>query len=278
MMLPASKAMYPPITTKAEYAIIIAYASLISPHIFQERAGIMKKKRLNGEGGLYFDKDRQQWVGSLYDRNKKRHRFRHADKMAVIDWLNKWRPVYCQDNKLCCYDITLQNLAFAFIQSKAENPKIAEGTINYYTYLASKLFPLATMLVSVISARDITQFLATADLSDSNKLKVYQFLRILFGAAARDKIIIDNPILKVEAPEYEPTYDEPFTPEEIRHIITFLKSEPKFMRYYALIVLETVTGARIGEILSIERASIDFSRNCYKITQAVKPIATAQCM
>ena len=71
-------------------------------------------------------------------------------------------------------------------------------------------------------------------------------------------------------PEYEPEYDEPFTPEEIKLIITKLKNTPKFLRYYALCSLESVIGARIGEILGIERSTLNFEKNYCKIKDAVK--------
>ena len=96
----------------------------------------MKKRRSNGEGGLSWDKERQKWCGTLRDTNGKPHKFRHVDKVEVINWLNKMRLVYSSLNPLYSYDTTLQDFTFAFIKNKAANPKIAESTVNYYTYLA----------------------------------------------------------------------------------------------------------------------------------------------
>ena len=93
----------------------------------------MKKRRSNGEGGLSWDKERQKWCGTLRDTNGKPHKFRHVDKVEVINWLNKMRLVYSSLNPLYSYDTTLQDFAFAFIKNKASNPKIAESTVNYYT-------------------------------------------------------------------------------------------------------------------------------------------------
>lgn len=230
----------------------------------------MKKRRSNGEGGLSWDKERQKWCGTLRDTNGKPHKFRHVDKVEVINWLNKMRLVYSSLNPLYSYDTTLQDFAFAFIKNKAANPKIAESTVNYYTYLASKLYPLANEVMNKITPEDINAFIAEADLSASNKSKVYKFLKILFGAARKNNLILENPMDIAIVPEYEPEYDEPFTPEEIKLIITKLKNTPKFLRYYALCSLESVIGARIGEILGIERSTLNFEKNYCKIKDAVK--------
>ena len=85
-------------------------------------------------------------------------------------------------------------------------------------------------------------------------------LKILFGAARKNNLILENPMDIAIIPEYEPEYDEPFTPEEIKLIITKLKNTPKFLRYYALCSLESVIGARIGEILGIERSTLNFEK------------------
>lgn len=230
----------------------------------------MKKRRSNGEGGLSWDKERQKWCGTLRDTSGKPHKFRHTDKVEVINWLNKMRLVYSSLNPLYSYDTTLQDFAFAFIKNKAANPKIAESTVNYYTYLASKLYPLANEVMNKITSEDINAFIAEADLSASNKSKVYKFLKILFGAARKNNLILENPMDIAIAPEYEPEYDEPFTPEEIKLIISKLKNTPKFLRYYALCSLESVIGARIGEILGIERSTLNFEKNYCKIKDAVK--------
>ena len=230
----------------------------------------MKKRRLNGEGGLSWDKNRQKWCGTLRDTNGKPHKFRHADKVEVLNWLNKMRLVYSSLNPLCNYDTTLQDFAFAFIKSKAANPKIAEGTIEYYTYLVSKLYPLANNIICKITPEDVNTFLAEADLSASNKSKVHKMLKILFSAARKNNLVSENPMEKTIAPEYTPEYDEPFTPDEIKLIITYLKNDTKFLRYYALCSLETVIGARIGEILGIERSTLNFEKNYCKIKDAVK--------
>ena len=78
----------------------------------------MKKRRSNGEGGLSWDKERQKWCGTLRDTNGKPHKFRHVDKVEVINWLNKMRLVYSSLNPLYSYDTTLQDFAFAFIKNK----------------------------------------------------------------------------------------------------------------------------------------------------------------
>lgn len=115
----------------------------------------MKKRRSNGEGGLSWDKERQKWCGTLRDTNGKPHKFRHVDKVEVINWLNKMRLVYSSLNPLYSYDTTLQDFAFAFIKNKAVNPKIAESTVNYYTYLASKLYPLANEVMNKIKRSQV---------------------------------------------------------------------------------------------------------------------------
>ena len=69
------------------------------------------------------------------------------------------RLVYSSLNPLYSYDTTLQDFAFAFIKNKAANPKIAESTVNYYTYLASKLYPLANEVMNKITPEDIMPLL-----------------------------------------------------------------------------------------------------------------------
>lgn len=45
-----------------------------------------------------------------------------------------------------------------------------------------------------ITPEDINAFIAEADLSASNKAKVYKFLKILFGAARKNNLILENPM------------------------------------------------------------------------------------
>lgn len=230
----------------------------------------MRKKRLNGEGGLSWDKQRKKWCGSFIDKAGKRHKYRNADKQAVIAWIIEMQTAFAKADAAINYDATLQEYSFAYVKAKAANPKVAESTINYYIYIISKLYPLAEQPMKVITAEDINTFLETADISDSNRLKVYKMLCMLFNSAVRDRLITFNPMGEVAAPEYEPEYDDPFTPQEIAQIINYLRLQPQFLRYYALCSLETVIGARIGEILGIERITLDFNKNCCKIKQAVK--------
>jgi integrase len=107
-----------------------------------------------------------------------------------------------------------------------------------------------------ISIREIEHFLSVkkAEASEWTARKYYTALASAFEKAIGWNFLSDNPFRKVPKPKGKETYPLFFSRTEFEHLLSFITDKD----FRELCITALFTGARLGELLSLEWSDIDF--------------------
>lgn len=141
----------------------------------------------------------------------------------------------------------------------------APGTVFQYSYhLDNYLYPFfADIKLSDFSSAMIKAHLlklGNQGLGYSTLKIIYAILKGIFGGAAEDETIPDNPMLRVPGPKRPKDNfpsDDFLEADQIVRILEHLKGEPLIWQAYIRVSVDT--GARKGEILALTWKDINFT-------------------
>lgn len=233
----------------------------------------MSRVRAKGEGSVYFEKQRQKWrVRIVTPAGIIQKRF--DSQQEAIDYKNEeiakiQQNVYNKDGLAPFGQFVIKYLA-----DFKTYPTVSEGTEIFYQRRANKIAPLVKYPIKNITTEILQHYFLSLKSSQDDKRKTYEFLKMIFTFAVSRQIIQFNPMLAVPKPEMayknEDDEPEPFSQEEIKTILNYLKSDHNQHKYYVMILLEVSTGCRIGELLGILKKWYSSTNQQIKIKKSVK--------
>ena len=232
-----------------------------------------RARRGRGEGSVFFDERRNEWVASLSlgaDANGKRIRrtLYGASKKAVQQKLADLRArvgieLTAERN------ITLA--AFAedwFARDVTQNRR--PTTARYYRLLLDGyiLPQLGRKRLVEITVADVERAIAIARelRSAAMAAKVRTGISRIFNRARKLGIVNANPAAATDVPRVSRKEMAFLTPEQVRALLASAKGE----RLEALIVILATTGIRIGECLALEWRDLDLSRRTLHVTRTLQ--------
>lgn len=234
------------------------------------------KKRMNGEGTIYYDATRKLWIGQK-TINGKRHKVSSKDKNVLKE---KFKNM---ENNI----ITNSSMTLLQIVEKVEKEKLAANIISEGTYHRNSntvkhimRSNIGNNKLSKITAEQIQFFLnSKVELSQSMIDKIYNMLDIAFKRALKDSIILKNPMEDVEHPTSNKATKDviAFEIDEQKRLIEYIlsanliqseKSKYDTATIKNLILLGFFTGMRIGELGAIIYTE-DLSVDGFKITKTL---------
>lgn len=232
------------------------------------------KRRMNGEGTIYFDKSKKLWIGQKMIDGKRR---------KVASKTQKELKEKLKDLENCI--ITKSSITLLQLIEKNENDKlkaniISEGTYHRNTATVKHICtsPIATITISKITSEQIQNFINTKlDLSQSYINKIYDMVNDAFEKAIKENLILKNPMLLVTKPTSNKTTKEviAFEVEEQKQLIDYILTHnlinASASKYDSntiknLILLGLFTGMREGELGAIDyEKSINMQDECFEI-------------
>lgn len=236
------------------------------------------KRRMNGEGTIYFDEKRKLWIGEKKINGKRRKVSSKSQKELKEKLKN------LENNLVTTSTITLLQMAEKNEKDKLAANITSEGT--YYRNTATlkhiKNSNIANIAISKITAEQIQFFLNTKlNLSQSLINKMYNMIDEAVKKAIKENIILKNPMLNVERPTSNQDLKEviAFEVQEQKQLIDHIlsnqliqneKSKYDNITIKNLILLGLFTGMRIGELGAIDyNWGIDMENECFKITRTL---------
>ncbi len=204
-------------------------------------------RRSAGDGSLYYRADKGLWVAQhqgVYRSSKDEDKAREKlDKLLS-------KAEAAKPNNITVSTLLDQWLAFTSPNLKPSSVKRYKEVIRIYIKPA-----LGHRKLSTLTAYQVQQQYSTWLASHSPHV-VYRCHVVLSGAfkrAAKWQLISTNIIRDVDAPKIESKEVEVFEPWEVQAIL----SEAKYSRLEAAFVLLLSSGARAGEILSLQPQDYD---------------------
>lgn len=237
-------------------------------------------KRGNGEGSIYYSESLKRWVGQVSlgykdDGSPKRKSIYGKTRKEVSEKIKKIQDDFNKGKLVEKSKITLNTIIQEFIETQYKNNIISAATykrkLNYLDIINNT--GLGNQEIQKINASNINNALSSiSDYSNSVIHKVSQLIKMGFNQALLNNLINNNPfdikglILTPRSSKQDKKIDA-LTIEEQKLLIEELNKN--YDPYSEIIKFALFTGARIGEILALDKSNIDLSNNIIHITKTL---------
>lgn len=234
------------------------------------------KRKRNGEGTIYQSSKTGKWIAQ-YTYKGKRKTITGKSFEVVEAKLNKAKveiqeKTYIEKNGKTIGAILEENL-----QNKEHSNRVCQSTILRDRNTANVILKaeIANIPVQQVTRQDIQNFLNDIALIYSNSYldKIYTHLNNVMKISTLDHLINENPfaigaINKPKSVKPDKVVDA-LTREEQAKLVAKIKDPNYKDDYKNIILLLLYTGARVGEILALERKDIDFKNNVIHINKTL---------
>lgn len=226
----------------------------------------MTKKRMNGEGTIYYDQQRKTYRAMLTTPGGKRMTKQSKDPDVVRDWLNEQRLLVGRRQHIEPHGITMGEWLDTWLETYARH-NVRPRTYDRYCSLLDRAEPLRNIRLVNLTAADLQSlYNRLSEVYAENTVKHIHFC--LSGAlrqAVLENLIPMNPCDRVQTPKGRKAEIEIFTPEEVAAMLRAAQSYP----CAPIILLAYTTGMRLSEILALEWKNVDFSTGTVSIVRTV---------
>lgn len=232
----------------------------------------MAKRRLKGEGSVYYQKSRDRWLAQFTFPNGKRRTRAHKEKQVVLDWLTEQRNkvskgTYVSDDKRRFGDFLDH-----YIEDVAKH-SLRPRTLESHTgYIRNHIKPeLGRIKLADLRPEQLQAFY-TKKLNEGLARRTVEYLHAIihktldqalrWGLVSRNvSDLVDPPRPKRKAPVI-------WNAEQIQ---TFLEAVEGH-QYYPIYVVAVYTGMRQGEILGIHKQDVDLKSGTINVRHQLQPI------
>jgi len=154
-------------------------------------------------------------------------------------------------------DMKVSDAVARYVKSRTDLGQWSPRTVSYQSRVLRRWAldqPRARRLVGQITRADIERWLANQDVSP-NTLRVYlSSLRGLFGWLAAHGHLVRDPTVGIRSPRKVETAPRALTAEQVGLMLEWADNRTR-----AMILLGVQEGLRLGEILGLDVADIDWS-------------------
>lgn len=160
---------------------------------------------------------------------------------------------------------TFQEYAERWRAMQPHRPNTATRTksqLHVHVYPAIGHRPIAAIRTSEVQA-----LVTGMQLAPSSVRPCYATVRAIFGAALRDRVIGQDPCVRIRLPEL-PRAE--VVPLELEQVETLADAMPP--RWRAFVLADAATGLRQGELFGWEVPDVDFLRRTGKVERQAQPI------
>lgn len=237
-------------------------------------------KRGNGEGSIYYSESLKRWVGQVSlgykdDGSPKRKSVYGKTRKEVSEKIQKIKEDFNKGKLVEKSKLTLSDIIRDFIETQYKNNIISSATykrkLNYLDIINNT--GLGNQEIQKINASNINNALSSISYYSNSVIhKVSQLIKMGFNQALLNNLISNNLfdikglILTPRSSKQDKKIDA-LTIEEQKLLIEELNKN--YDPYSEIIKFALFTGARIGEILALDKSNIDLSNNIIHITKTL---------
>lgn len=230
----------------------------------------MTKRRIKGEGSIWYDQTNSRWMAKITLPNKKRRTKSGKNKKDVIDWLTDQRNkikrgIYVKDEK-----VKLGEFIISYMEDVARHNLAPRTYQTYYGYVTNHIVPeLGKIRLSSLRPDQVQTFYTNKldeNLSTRTVQQIHSILRktiqqaLKWGMVSRNVCdLVDSPRPKQEAPEV-------LTLEQITIFLDAVKDHP----YYPIYILAVYTGMRQSEIIGLYTTDIDLDKRALRVQRTIQ--------
>jgi integrase len=245
----------------------------------------MSKRRANGEGTIYYDKQRKVWVCQITEGRDprtgklKRKTFTAKTKRGALDKRDNYLAAIKRGEVVSKNNILLIDWLYEYLESFKKN-KISSNTYIVYknsidsyfkgSYIGkTKLQKLTTLSIQKFynNLYENGKTKSKDGLAPSTIKNLSAFLNSALNKAVKLKYILENPAEECELPkEEEKEEGEHYNEEEIKKILSSIEENNV---YEYMIKLAIATGLRQGELMALTWNDIDFKNSIIKVKHSV---------
>lgn len=234
----------------------------------------MATKRQNGAGSVYQRKD-GRWVAQVKDPITGKLKVRYSSTKNKADQLLR-DMLQRMDQGTTAADSqqTLGEYVKFWIDHRALRRRAPGSVYEYTSRLHNHILPaIGYLKISRITQTTIEDFLDSLKVKGLSKATikgVRTTLGAVFTDAVRDRIVAYNPVRSAEMPIMNPKPRKPVpTTSDIKQLLNDIKDvrqEPD-AEIGRILTLCIFTGARIGEILTMQWNDIDVDNQVWKLSR-----------
>ncbi len=243
------------------------------PRAPKKSATSSKDKRANGEGSIYWDKNKKRWLGAAYDINGKLRRKSCLKKSEAEDFCHDQKRARSLGSSTFATNPKMKVSDFLDIWLATRANIKPETRRNYETAIKNWITPhIGKFLVSAIrpaTIENLYQKLDNAGFKAGTTNVVHAVLAKAFSDAVRLGELPANPMDRVQkltrksvASKHIPKNDE----------IRIYAEATKSPASHARIEIGLVMGLRPGEVLGLKWSDIDWNQKTLTIERQVQRV------
>ena len=223
------------------------------------------------KGTVFFEKSRSRWKAELDTPQGKRISKRFKDKANAENWLVAQNNDINKGLFIEPDEITTGYWIIFWLDTYVKNT-VKQRTIERYVSLAKHCNEIANIKLQKIQPQEIQRLYVSlqASLSAHTINKVHKVLSAAFKKAYELRMLNINIMQFVKPPKFEKKEIEIFKQEEIKKILSSLKEDRYYEKYYPFFLLAISTGARLGELLGLRWIDFDANKNEIFIRQSIQ--------
>jgi len=204
-----------------------------------------KKRRIKGEGSVYWSPSRRRWIASIVTESGKRQSFlgpvddESPDaKRGVEDRLGAHRST----------NTVHREAIGAWCARYIATAEIAPKTRSWYEGLLSRYIEgtrLASKPIAEITKRDLRTYLDGLEVGAPTVRGVYALLHRVFAVAVEKDALAVSPMVGLRKPAHKAAKRPVWTPEQVRAFLDAAKSSD-YYAWFAIALTTTMGPAEIG--------------------------------
>lgn len=208
-------------------------------------------------------RDTGQWRARYRDAAGREHAKHFARKVDAQRWLDQVTASVVRGDYVDpkAGRVTLASYAanWEAIQVSSEGTKrIVDNALRLHILPELGAYPLATIRPSQVQA--FVKSLESKGLAPGSVRGIYHVLTQLFSAAVDDRLVSATPCQKVKLPKAD---DAEVVPPTVEEVMAYMNAIGE--RWRAVVVTLAGSGVRIGELLGLEVADVDFLRRTIRV-------------
>jgi integrase len=228
------------------------------------------KRRLNNEGSVSYDKNRDRYVARTrvkdHDGESKRLYFYGKTPAEALEKMRVAQKRISAGKPAADARLSLESWLNEWSSGPLEVSTRKESTKDGYRYMLRHILnhQISRRELRKILPAHIQGFLADlkkSPLSSSTIHHVYATMKVAFNDAVINRQIAHNPFDNVTPPTREKTESKFLTKEQTRELVNAARDN----RYYVAVKLLAETGVRRGEALALRWTDIDFEKQTLRV-------------
>jgi integrase len=226
----------------------------------------MAKKRVNGEGTIYYDKRRKVYRAMLTTPAGRRMTKQSKDADTVRDWLNEQRLLIGRNQHIEPHGITVGEWLDTWLETYAKH-NTRPRTYDRYCSLLDRAKPIRNIRLVNLSSSDLQNLYNNLSqiYAGSTMKHIHFCLSGAFKQAVINNLININPCDRVQTPKAGKALIEIFTTAEVSSMLKAAKKYP----CPQIILLAYTTGMRLSEILALDWSSVNLLNGTISIIRTI---------